>query len=296
MVFARIEREVQGCRVERGFSFAAHTTVGAGGKAELCLWPESIPAAVHATGVLRREGVPFVILGAGANVLASDKGFCGAVICTAAMRAVAFSGEKIFAECGVRLSRLLYAMADEGLGGMAFMAGIPASVGGALYMNAGTAEGHIGDRVESVTVLTGSGEVKTLSSEDCAFSYKHTAFTDSGDFILGAELRGEYMCRVRALTDIADVLKERRRLPKGKSMGCVFKNPEGVSAGALIDRSGLKGARIGGAFVSDAHANFIINEGGTAGDIRALIAFVKQTVLEKTGVRLEEEIVYIGEE
>ena len=296
-VFERVAEESKGCVSEADFSFASHTTAGIGGAAPLCLYPESVPAAGCALRVLKKYGVPYVVLGSGANVLAADRGFDGAVVSTDRMRTISLGGETVYAESGVRAARLLRALADAGLGGFAFMAGIPASVGGAGYMNAGTARGHIGDRVLSVSAFTEEGDLRGFTVEGCAFGYKHTVFTGRGMLIASVQLRAEYCGRERALAEIRQVLAERARLPKGRSMGCVFKNPEGVSAGALIESVGMKGAREGGAFVSDKHANFIINGGkASAKDVRALIERVRRAVFAKTGVALTEEIVYIGED
>lgn len=296
-IFSLVAEQAKGCVVEREFSFAAHTTMGIGGNAPLCLRPQSVGAALNAVRVLQKYGVPYIALGAGANVLASDKGFCGVVISTDKLSAVTAEEDIVYAESGVRMARLLRALAESGLGGFAFMAGIPASVGGAVYMNAGTARGHFGDGVLSVTAIDEKGVLREFSKEECAFEYKHTAFTGKGQLILSARLAAKYCCRVRALEDIREVLAERERLPKGKSMGCVFKNPEGISAGALIERAGMKGAREGGAFISERHANFIINGGNaTAGDVRALIERVKSAVLKSSGVLLTEEIEYIGDD
>ena len=296
-LFSRIEADAKGCAAERDFSFAAHTTIGIGGKAPLCLHPEGAAAAVHALRLCRRFGVPHLVLGMGANVLAADGGFDGVVLCTDRMRALSLQGRCAAAESGVCMPRLLRCLAENGLGGFAFMAGIPASVGGAVYMNAGTARGHFGDRVLSVTAVDADGEIVELSGKECAFAYKNTAFTGKNMLILSARLQADYCCYARANDEIGEVLRERARLPKGKSMGCVFKNSEGMSAGEIIDRAGLKGAAEGDAFVSAEHANFIINGGhATAKDVRALIGRVKGTVLERTGIALTEEIEYIGDD
>lgn len=297
-VFRRIRERAAGCAAVENFSFAGHTAVGIGGGAPLCLRPQSVRAAVGAVQAVRQAGVPLAVLGAGANVLAADGGFDGAVLLTDGMRGLAADGEFVFAESGVRVSRLLRVSAQCGLGGFSFMAGIPASVGGAAYMNAGTALGHFGDRIISVSVLTADGKICELAQKECAFAYKSTWFMQSGALILSVRLRAEKQPPAAALREIGRVLASRRHLPKGRSMGCVFKNPEGgVSAGALIERAGMKGASEGGAFVAEEHANFIINGGNaSAKDVRALIGRIRSAVLLDSGVRLSEEIVYIGED
>jgi len=172
------------------------------------------------------------------------------------------------------------------------MAGIPASAGGAVYMNAGVSGRHISDVIKSVTFTDGNG-IYTIPMAECAFADKDSVFR-RGDklVILGAEFYTVKSGRVKE--NVREYLLRREKLPAGKSMGCVFKNPEGLFAGKIIEDCGLKGAREGGAFVSEKHANFIINDSSaTSADIKALIGRIKETVLLKAGVSLEEEINYM---
>ena len=295
-VFDRAEEGAEGCLVGRNVSLAAHTAIGIGGRVPLCLRPVSAEAAVHAVRLLRSLGIPFFVLGAGANVLVSDKGYDGAVLLTDKMLAVKECGGRVFAESGVRVGRLLRGWAAHGSGGLDFMAGIPASGGGAVFMNAGIARGHIGDRIVRVVALCKDGKIRSFDEKSCAFGYKDSVFMHIDAVILKAEIGFDAVGKESAAAAIEKAVAERKDLPKGKSMGCVFKNPPGFSAGARIERCGLKGAREGGAFVSPQHANFIINGGGaSASEIRALAERVRDTVFRKTGVRLTEEIVYIGE-
>ncbi len=295
-IFCRLAEAAKGCLAERDFSFARHTTVGIGGRAPLCLYPQTAEGAACAVRACLRLGVPFFPLGAGANVLAADGGFDGAVLSTEKLRALFAEGETVVAESGVRTGALLSFLTARGQGGFACMAGIPASVGGAVYMNAGTARGHFGDGVLSVAGIGADGRYFERNGKECAFAYKHTAFMDEGGLILSVRLRAPRCGREEAAREIAASLAARAGLPRGKSMGCVFKNPPGVSAGALIEAAGMKGAREGDAFVSARHANFIVNGGhASAREVRALIGRVRGAVLRAAGVRLEEEIVYIGE-
>ena len=285
------------CKIEEDFDFSEHTTIGVGGKAESAVYPCSVEAMVSAIAFFKENGIPYIILGAGANVLPSDKGFSGAVLKTDFLNEIKITGEnKIFAECGVRVSKLLNFANESSMGGISFMAGIPASVGGAVFMNAGISEGHIGDKIGRVLAISPNGEVVWLSKSECCFSYKRTFFSEEGFTVLGAELNLEFCEKESAKQEIARVLQNRKRLPRGKSMGCVFKNPNGVSAGALIEKVGLKGTRKGGALISPLHANFIINTGGAASsDITDLIGLMKREVYAYSKIRLEEEIRYIGD-
>jgi UDP-N-acetylmuramate dehydrogenase len=186
-------------------------------------------------------------------------------------------------------------MKGVGYTGAEFFAGIPCTLGGMLYMNGGVGGRYVADIVKTVRVIR-NGVAVDLTVEECEYSYKNSAFMRTNDFILGALLRLEKSDKQTIEEEIRRWLAKRAHLPKGKSMGCVFKNPQGVSAGALIEGAGLKGARVGGAKVSELHANFIINDkNATAEEIRALIHKIKTAVYKTYGVSLEEEIRYIKE-
>lgn len=278
------------------FSFQKNTTVGIGGDAPLALYPESEERLVAALSILDEKKLPYCVLGRGSNVLVSDTGFSGVVVSTSRVGRVFTRGEMLHAECGAGLEKVLSTAKRNGLGGISFLCGIPASVGGAIYMNAGVKSGYIGERVYSVAVYS-SGKRQELAAKDCGFSYKHTRFMDEPkSVILSARLRLERCVAVRIEEEYAAYKRARANLPKGRSMGCVFKNPDNVSAGMLLEKVGMKGAECGGAAVSDKHANFIINRGGaTAKDVVCLIERMKNEVFSETGIELMEEIRYIGE-
>lgn len=286
---------LRGIEVLSPFSFREHTTVGIGGTSPLALVPNSAEQLVSALRVLENEEVPFVLLGNGSNVLVSDAGFGGVVVLTKRVDHVEVRGDRVIAACGAPLAKVLRVAAKHGLGGIAFLAGIPATVGGAVFMNAGAGGKYIAERLESVTAYRRGTE--RLPACACDFAYKHSVFMQSGGAILGAEFRLFPMSAQAAEDEIAGALAARTSLPCGRSMGCVFKNPPGLSAGELIDRAGLKGAQCGGAFVSDRHANFIINGGGASSrDVALLIGRIREQVYRRFGVRLEEEIRMIGEQ
>ncbi len=286
-LFFRLRERFPDLSSERDFSFSRHTTVGCGGTADAGVSPtrdELIPLI----DFLREEGIPYCFLGAGANVLPADGPFRGAVIRFNRMNELCTDGTAVEAGAGVPLGTLLRTMRDRGLGGLEFMTGIPASVGGAVVMNAGTASGHIGDAVSCVTALE-SGVFRTFSAAECAFSEKYSIF-QRGLAVVGVRLCGKDSSRTENLQRTAFFAAKRSRLPRGRSMGCVFVNPPQESAGRLIEACGLKGMGIGGAYVSEKHANFILNEGGTSSDIARLIDFVKLRVYAETGILLKEEI------
>ena len=194
---------------------------------------------------------------------------------------------------GTKVAELLKYCKDNCLGGLEYLYGIPASVGGAAFMNAGVSGHMMGDNVESVRLYDGKAII--LINEKCNFGYRHSTMRDINALILSIIVKVDNLS-AEEIAERINYFKERRsHLPKGKSCGCVFKNPAGNSAGALIEQAGLKGLRVGGAYVSESHASFIINDGGSSSDVKSVIEIVKARVSEQFGVLLREEVVYIGE-
>lgn len=278
---------------EREFSLAAHTTVGVGGTADMFA-PRTAGELLSLVRLCERCHVRFYPLGGGSNVLPCDGVFSGMVICTSAFDRLAAEGETLTAECGVGVGKLLQFCRKRGLVGLEFLAGIPARVGGLVCMNAGTKAGHVADFIESVTVAQG-GKICTLSRSACRFGVKKSLFQEIPCVVLSVRFRLNRGTSEEVQARIAAALESRAGLPAGRSMGCVFKNPApDLSAGQLIDQSGCKGWRVGGAIVSETHANFMLNAGGaTEADFRTLIERVKTRVARCTGIRLEEEIRYM---
>ena len=273
------------------FMFCENTTYGLGGNAIAAYVPRTPFEAKTAYDRLVSNGIPFEILGNGSNVLAADKGLSGAVISTKSMRGIVrLDKNRLLCLAGTRIGELLSYCKKRGLGGLEYLYGIPATVGGAAFMNAGVCGAAIGDNIESVRIY--DGESRVLTREMCNFAYRHSTMRD---LILSIIVN---VCDSSAeeIEERTAFYRQRRsHLPKGKSCGCVFKNPEGTSAGYLIEKAGLKGLRVGGAFVSAEHASFIINDGGTAADVKTLIETVKRRVFEKFDILLDEEVVYIGD-
>ena len=273
---------------------AKYTTIGCGGIADAIFFPSTIEQLVELIVYLQSDGVPFDILGQGANVLSADDLSGKVIVCTKRVNVISVQEESVFVSAGVSSSALLKTCREFGLSGAEFFTGIPSTMGGALYMNAGVADGHIADIVQSVLILR-DGRIQKLSKEECQYGYKTSVFMHTNDIILGATLS----LKTAALREIDDktlAFRARRtHLPKGRSMGCIFKNPTGHFAGCLIEKAGLKGLRIGGAVVSSEHANFIINDqNATSSDVRHLIETVKNAVFAQYKIRLEEEIRYIN--
>ena len=277
---------------KRFFDLATHSTIGCGGKARLLFCPQSVGEMKALLSKLEADKIPYYVVGNMSNVLPPDEDVTIPLITTKNLNGVTL-GNGAFVYAGVTSGSFLSICKRCGKSGAEFLHGIPCTLGGALYMNAGAGGVYMDEIVESVLVYR-NGKTQLVLREDCGYSYKRSVFMDNGSVILGASLR---------LVDATDkeiqqretYFKSRRvHLPKGRSMGCIFKNSTGRNAGDLIERSGLKNLRVGGAYVSPQHANFIINDGtATSKEIKILISLIQAAVFAQYGIRLEEEIRYI---
>lgn len=285
---------VKKVKIVRPFDFSKNTTYGLGGNAPVCYYPKNIPQAVAVYRFLENAGTDYVTVGCGSNILASDAPYRGAVVSTRALRGIVRPDDHtLFCLAGTTVSQLLGYCKRNLIGGLEYLYGIPATIGGITFMNGGAGNIYINSNVIAVKVF--NGKLANLSNKNCNFSYKHSTMRDINSPILGVFLSVQANNRQWIDERIDHYKSARAHLPKGKSCGCVFKNPKGVSAGKLIEGAGLKGARVGGAVVSQSHANFILNQNATSEDVARLIAYVKRCVFEKFGIALEEEVVYIGE-
>ncbi|MDE5943529.1 MAG: UDP-N-acetylmuramate dehydrogenase, partial [Clostridia bacterium] len=257
-------------------------------------YPETLEQAAAVYDFFKQSGKKYVTVGNGSNILAADSGFDGEVIDTKNLRKIERVSQNSFlCYAGTTVARILQYCKTHGFGGLEYLVGIPASLGGLVYMNGGAGGKYICENVKSVLIY--DGEFKTLTNKSCLFGNKHSIMRDIDCLILAAELNFTPKSSDEIAADTEYYLKKRRIQPIGKSCGCVFKNSGDLSAGKLIDEAGLKGLSIGGATVSRDHANFIINTGTSSSDVYKLIQEVKRRVLEKTGILLEEEVVYIGD-
>ncbi len=286
-VFRLIEENFPTVEKERGFSFAKHTCIGSGGRAAIAISPIDIEEAANCLNFLERNQISYCFLGAGANVLPRDGEYEGVVVRFDRMKKLALS-DRLYAGAGVTGGKLLSFAENNSVTGFEPFAGIPTTVGGGVAMNAGIDEKHFSDMVISVIAYC-DGVVKSYAKDECLFSLKNSIFL-KGIAILGVYFKAEKAAREKIKERTAFYLERRKHLPKGRSMGCTFVNPEGISAGALIDSCGLKGKRVGCARVSEEHANFIINEGTSSEDVARLIDEVKEEVYLRSGIRLREEI------
>jgi UDP-N-acetylmuramate dehydrogenase len=276
------------------FKFSNNTTYGLGGGAKVAYYPKNLIEAKAVYDHVKESGGRFVIIGNGSNILASDNFFDGSVISTKRLKGIIkIDKNTIFCLAGTSVNELLNYCKKRNLGGLEYLAGIPASIGGIVLMNGGAGGKFIESNVLCVKLY--NGKISNFNCEMCHFTYKHSTMRDINSLILGVFLSVLPNDSQIIQKRINHYLKMRSGQPKGKSCGCVFKNVGNLSAGKLIDEAGLKGKSCGKVYVSDRHANFIINGGGTADDVRSLIKLVKDEVFKKFGILLDEEVIYIGD-
>ena len=273
---------------------AAHCTFKIGGPARLFLQPATQAQLCQAVELCCQAGVRYYLLGNGSNILFADEGYDGAIIdMTALSDGVQVEGTTLRVGAGVRLSAVCKAALDAGLTGLEFAYGIPGTVGGAVYMNAGAYGGEMKDVLTRVTYRTPEGQVVEAEASALDLAYRHSAFEENGGCILSAEFRLEQGDPAAICSRMEQLMGQRLdKQPLDKpSAGSTFKRPVGAFAAALIDQCGLRGYRHGGAAVSDKHCGFVVNLGGaTCADVLALCEEVRQIVKEKTGYDLEKEI------
>lgn len=286
--------EALGCKVQYNEPMNKHTTFKIGGPADVFVTVENEAALKAVVAEALQLELPYHVIGKGSNLLVSDDGMRGVVILLAGeFASVAVNGNQITAGAAASLAAVCKAALENSLAGMEFAWGIPGSVGGALFMNAGAYGSEMKNVVVSCTHMTPDGEIHTLTLEEMDLRYRHSVYHELDAVILTVTVEleaGEQEAIQAAMDDFITRRKTKQPL-EFPSAGSVFKRPEGYFAGALVEQCGLKGKTIGGAQVSEKHAGFIINIGGaTCQDVLDLVAFIQKTVLEETGVALECEI------
>lgn len=284
--------------VLRGERLSRRTTLRVGGPASLFVTAHDYAALRRTIEVLDRERVEWVVLGRGSNVLASDEGFDGCVVKLGRefSRVSVGEGGLVSAGAGAPLSSLVSQTLKEGLSGLECCVGIPGSVGGAVSMDAGSRHEWIGSRVSDVVTLRPGVGLRRYEGSEVEWGYRWCSLP-AGEVILEASLRLDPSTREEVSAEMERRLASRRSMqPMGQpSCGSVFKNPGTRSAGALIDSCGLKGYAVGGARVSDLHANFIVNTGGaTATDVARVMAHLRECVVQRHGIELEPEVKCLG--
>ena len=296
---SRLKSEITG-QVRLDEPMSAHTSFHIGGPADVLVIPaglEDVRMVLHIAG---EEQVPLTVIGNGSNLLVRDKGIRGIVLKLGnALKHWEQDGNTFVFDSGVSLAQCCRIIGDAGYTGMEFAVGIPGSLGGAVFMNAGAYDGEMKDTVVSVQVMTRSGEIKTLDRDDLEFSYRHSSLQNSDAIVLTVTLRANEGDKEAIRAKMDDF--SQRRISKQPldipSAGSTFKRPEGRFVGQMVEQSGLKGFRIGGAEVSVKHAGFIVNaDHATAADVLQLIAYVRDKIQEDYNVTLIPEVLVLGEE
>ena len=283
------------CELRYNEPMSLHTSFRIGGCAEVMAFPKTKDQLAEILKLSKVLDCKCAILGAGTNVLAPDEGISGMVICLKdAMDGMEMlENDRICVMAGVTMTRAAVFAANKGLSGLEFAHGIPGTVGGGVYMNAGAYGGEICQVCESVEVMDRQGNLRQLSGAQMEFSYRHSILEETGDIVISAvfKLTPQPVAQIRAR--MKELMEKRSAsqpldLP---SAGSAFKRPAQGYAAALIDESGLKGYQVGDAAISTKHAGFAVNLGGaTAADVRMLLQQVSDKVFEKTGIRLEPEV------
>lgn len=275
-----------------------HTSFRIGGPADLFVTPDDTDELRDVIAACRAAGVPHFVLGCGSDLLVADEGYRGVIVsCTKGLVNVAIDGETMACQAGVPLREASEMACELGLSGLEFACGIPGSVGGACFMNAGAYGGCVADVLESVRCLMPDGTQQSLPVEELALGYRASRVRDEGLVVLSATFRlheGD-QDDIRARMDDFTQRRRKKQPLELPSAGSTFKRPEGHFAGKLISDAGLKGYAHGGASVSTKHAGFVVNNGGaTAADVHAVIRHVQDEVERQFGVRLEPELRFLG--
>lgn len=300
--------------IQSALVLAPYTTMKVGGPAEFACLPKTDEEFVAAWEWARAEGLQVTMLGAGSNSLVNDAGVKGLVIIPRNDQLV-FSSPRVTVGAGVKNGQLIGAAANHGLGGLSWLLGVPGTVGGSLYGNAGSKDNGLGDYVVTVHVIERDGRQHTLTKDECQFSYRHSIFKETKAAIISAVLELPVVEAKAERALLADMAKQKNanQPTTAATAGCMFKNPTveklklppelqayilpnaTISAWRLIDYLGLKGKQIGELQISPKHGNFMINlGGGTADQVVQLTSYVKQQVRDKLGVQLQEEVQYLG--
>lgn len=270
-----------------------------GGPGDVLVFPKTIDQVERLVQYAHQEKIPLTVIGNASNLIIREAGIQGIVLVLTKLCQVKVEGEKLLAEAGAGLIQASQLATEHHLTGLEFACGIPGSLGGAIFMNAGAYGGEMSHIVESIEVITQAGELKTIPREALHFSYRHSVVRETGDVVVRVTMAlskgniSEIKETVATLTE----LRENRQPLELPSCGSVFKRPEGLYPGALIQKAGLQGFQIGGAQVSTKHAGFIVNvDHATASDYLAVIQAVQKKVAEEFAVELQPEVLIIGRE
>ena len=287
----------EGIDLKEQIPLSKYTFTKTGGKADFLAFPKNLAELKKLVQVSNENQIPLTIIGNASNLIIRDAGITGLVIILTEMNSIKVENNKVSAQAGARIIDTAFKSAHAGLSGMEFAAGIPGSIGGAVFMNAGAYGGGTQDVLESVTVLTRNGEIKTYTNSEMEFSYRHSKVQDTKDIVVQATFKLKPKDK-SAILDEMNYLNALRRYKQPleyPSCGSVFKRPKGHFVGPMIIKAGLQGTQIGGAQNSMKHAGFIVNKGGaTATDYLDLIHYIQKVIKEKYDIDLHTEVRIIG--
>lgn len=301
--FRKILRSRLSCKLLFDEPAERHTSIGVGGRADVLVYPRSRDELEQILSCLRETGTPFIPVGNWTNIIVKDGGYRGAIISLQNLHHLLMKEQNnghslIDAEAGTLLADIVRTASDASLTGVEFCAGIPGSVGGAVRMNAGAYGNEVKDVIDAVSVMYLSGEILEFKRDALSFEYRNMEMPEDA-IIIGASFlltKGEKAKIQKRIREIVDTRKKKHPL-EYRNAGSIFKNPEGIPAGQIIDALGLKGTRLGGAEISEKHGNFIVNKGNArAADILALIDIVKEKAWTERGIQLETEVRIVGED
>lgn len=286
-------------KVKKDEPLHPYTFTKTGGNADYFVLPTTYEEVQNVVQYANQNHIPFTILGNGSNVIVRDGGIRGIVLNLTKLTHILVEGNKIIVQSGATIIDTSRFALQHHLTGLEFACGIPGTVGGAVYMNAGAYGGEVAEVIESVIVLTKEGDILHLDKEDLVLEYRNSCIAKNGHLVLETTFslqKGDYHA-IKEKMDELTFLRESKQPLEYPSCGSVFKRPPGMFAGKLIQDSGLQGKQIGGVQVSTKHAGFMVNvDGGTASDYVHLIRYVQEQVKEKFNVALETEVKIIGEE
>lgn len=286
-----------GIEIKQNAALSDYTSFKIGGKADYAVMPKNETELAFLLKALQGHNVDYFVLGNGSNVLASDNGYKGAIILTSSICGIEINNDVIRCRSGEKLSRLCVFACENSLSGLEFAYGIPGSVGGGIYMNAGAYGGEISDVIISASAMDKNGNIFKFTKDDLEFGYRKSVFCSNEMVIISADFqlkRGD-KAEIKAQMDGFLFRRKDKQPLEFPSAGSTFKRPVGGYASALIDECGLKGKAVGGARVSEKHAGFIINAGNAScNDVLTLIEEIKAEVLAKKGIELECEICMLG--
>lgn len=299
MAIAQIKKEFPNSIIKENEPLSLYTYTKTGGPADILVLPKEKEEVIALVEWINQHELPLTVLGNASNLIVKDGGIHGVVMVLTEMNEITISKQRIVVQSGARLIDTSYAAYNAGLTGLEFACGIPGSIGGAVFMNAGAYGGEVSEVIQTVTVLTREGEIKELKNEELDFRYRHSAIQETQDIVLEVEFQLEKGKPAEIKKRMAELtfLRESKQPLEYPSCGSVFKRPTGYFTGKLIQEAGLQGRIWGGAQISEKHAGFIVNiNHATATDYIELIAYIQQVILENAGVELVPEVRIIGED